>query len=138
MKTIYLSLILIFATTLSLRAQFLSYEAITPFADSHMAPPQDFLFADELNFGITFSPFAVQSSLTYSFNDLSPSEDWLVNRFGANYLPNSDGYLDIPYGTQENALKIPIGNGPMLLTFIGCLYILILFIREKLWVEEFA
>ena len=137
MKTIYISIFFILITAFSLQAQFLSDESISPFADSYTALSQDFSSDDDLNFGMNLnhSPF---STFNFQFSQLSPSEDWLVNQFGASYAISKQGYLDTPYGLQENATKIPVGNGTIILTMVIGLYTIVIFIRKKLRNQRFA
>ena len=127
MKTIYICIFLALATSLSLQAQFSSDESYSPYSDSFVSSSQDYSSASDLNFG---------TELNHS--PLSLSEDWLVNQFGASYAKSKQGYLDTPYGTQENATKIPLGNGTMTLAMVISLYTIILFIRKKLRILRFA
>ena len=131
MKTIYFTIVFL-ATVFSLQAQNLLDEQVAPYVNSHTASSQNFSSAGDLNFGMGTSPFFDQDSPP------SPSEDWLYNLFGADYAKSDQGYLDTPYGSPENASKIPIKNGTMTLTLIVCLYVLILFIRKKLRIIGFA
>ena len=130
-KTIYLSLTLGFATILSLHAQGSYDELVVPYADSYATTPEDFSFADDLNFDVN-SNHSQLSTFNSQLPTNSPSENWLTNLFGASYAKSQQGYLDTPYGTQESATKIPVGNGTMILTLIIALHTIIIFIRKKL------
>ena len=130
MKTIYLSVFLVLATAFSLQAQFLYDESIEPFANSYFTSSENYLFGDELNFGTAYSPFAMQAS---PFASLTPSEDWLMNRFGTAYAGDPyDDWLNLPQSSLENGLKIPIGNGIIVLIVITGLYGAIIIFRKKL------
>ena len=133
MKTIYFT-ILFFVAAFSLQAQFSSDESYSSYSDSFASSPQDFSSAGDLNFGMDLNH---SSFSTFNFQ-FSPSEDWLVNQFGASYAISKQGYLDTPYGTQDNATKIPLGNGIMMLTIVVCLYTIIIVIRKKLRILRFA
>ena len=73
-----------------------------------------------------------------TYSPFSPSEDWLTNRFGANYLLVYDDWKDLPYSSAESGLKIPVGNGITILPFVIGIYAIIVFIRKKLRIEGFA
>ena len=135
MKTIYLSIFLIFAATLSLQAQFLSDESFSSYSDSFASSSQDFAFTNDLNFGMDLNPFPL-STFNFPSSTYSPSEDWLINLFGADYLIPPDGWQILPY--SDTGLKIPVGNGTMILTLVIGLYTIIIFIRKKLRIEGFA
>ena len=131
MKTIYLNIFLVLTASLSLHAQYSFSESISPYANSYATTPEDLSFANDFNFGMTSDPFTVHGSPASPFAGLTPAEDWLTNLFGANYAISPQGYLDTPYGTQENGLKIPVGNGTRVLLLIIGLYATIIFIRKK-------
>ena len=138
MKTIYITILFLIAT-FSLQAQFLFEESINPFADSYTAPSQDFSSNGDLNFGmdLNHSPF---STFNFQFSQLSPSDDWLTNRFGAAYAGGSSGdWLMLPLSDPATTgLKIPVGNGSTTLIMVIGLYTIIIFIRKKLRIEGFA
>ena len=130
MKTIYLSLILGFVAIFSLHAQSSYDESVAPYADSYSTIPEDFFCANDFDFKM--------NSNHSQFSQLSPpSEDWLTNRFGANYADNQQGYLDTPYGDPENGVKIPMGNGIGILLFIIGLYACIIVFRKKTQINRF-
>ena len=134
MKTIYLSLILGFVAIFSLHAQNLYDELVAPYAESYSTIPEDFFYANDFDFKMNsnhsqFSIFNSQLS--------TPSEDWLTNRFGANYADSQQGYLDTPYGDPENGLKIPIGKGVNILLFIIGLYACVIIFRKKMQINRF-
>ena len=139
MKTIYISLILAFTTTLSLQAQSSFDELVVPYADLHSTATDDFSFANDLIFGKDLNHFPL-STFNFQLSSLSPSEDWLTNRFGATYAGGSpyDDWLELPYSKSETGLKIPVGNGMSVLLLVAGLYGCIIIYRKKLRVEEFA
>jgi hypothetical protein len=103
MKTIYLSVFLALAVSLSLQAQYSieSYESATP------------------GFDYYYKPFAEQQDL---FNLYAPSEITLKGNILALIDLNGDGqddYNGTMHGSAEQALKIPINNG--LWVLIMCL-----------------
>jgi hypothetical protein len=110
MKTIDLNIILALAVSLPLQAQYPieSYELATP------------------GFDYYYKPFAEQSNL---FDLYAPSEITLKNNLQLSGSGGSDGYVDIPYGEVENALKISVGNG--LGTLIVCLLGYALFKKKR-------
>ena len=86
-------LILLFTSITTIQAQYSmeSYESITP------------------SFDYYYKPFAEQQDI---FNLYSPSDVTLKGGLlSLTNPPGPDGYEETPYGTLENALKIPIGNG---------------------------
>ena len=139
MKTIYISIFLVLATAFSLQAQFLSDDLYSPYSDFFTSSSQDFIYASDFYLGMADSPFSVYGSQYSSFSQLLPSENWLTNQFGANYLPDyHDGWQILPYSDPYSGLKIPVGNGVMILTIAISLYTMILFTRKKFGVDGFA
>ena len=142
MKTIYICIFLVLATTFSLQAQFLSDETFLLYSDSFASSSQDFSSAGDLNFemDLNHSPFSTFNFQLPTYSSLSPSDDWLTNRFGATYAGgSSDGWLMLPQSNPgATGLKIPVGNGTMTLMLIIGLYTIIISIRKKLRIEGFA
>jgi len=63
-----------------------------------------------------YKPFSEQSNMSglYSPSEVSLKDNLLL--FGPGPAPN--GWLEMPYGEIENALKIPVGNGLGILIMI--------------------
>ena len=127
MKTI-ICIFLVLATSLSLQAQFLSDESYSSYSDSFASSSQDFISANDLDFEMGASP--IQPS------PLSLSKDWLINLFGADYAPLSDDWHILPY--SDTGVKIPAGNGTIILILSIGLYTIIILIRKKLRILRFA
>ena len=137
MKTIYFTIIFLVATIFSLQAQFLPDESYSPYSDSFASSSQNFSSAGDLNFGMDLNHFQL-STFNFPFSTYSPSEDWLVNLFGADYATTYEGWHILPYSDPDTGLKIPVGNGTAILTIVIGLYTIILFIRKKLRILRFA
>jgi hypothetical protein len=147
MKTIFLTISLLIAG-LSAQAQVewgnLDFPYATgyeSFSDYHFMLDNQNLYAESL-----FSPLAqysnyssmlFESPFDSPFSGFSTGDNFLTNSFGASYADDtSDDWLPIDYGTVENALKIPVGNGTAFLLIIAGLYAAVVFGRKKVTSNE--
>lgn len=151
MKTVYLTVVFALTATFSLCAQFLleetgmsTYESPAGFLyapySGQAYSPQESLYSpfalslEALDLTAAYSLFSADNRLASTSFGFTPSEAWLTNAFGASYADeNSSGYLETPYGTPENALKIPLGNGTYILLLIAGMYVIMKqYIRKNL------
>ena len=114
MRTIYISIIILFCAGLSLQAQSSSSWNIRPFSD----------FSEPVYYDFDRVFFVPSGNNRFSIEPMFQ----VFNPFGSDDF-NGGGWLDLP--GMGDPQKVPIGNGLGILLFISLFYAARVFVKQR-------